>query len=198
MFTIATLSAGQVKKKPWEEHIPWLKSLHVIIYFRTTTNRGPWLSSRLLACNKPVHSLGKPGNLSGSGFLLVCSFHCSPVNYRNGGSQCFLGLFCRVFFYSSIDLLDRSFDLGPVCPVAFPAYQALPVSFQCGLMICQLNFLLNFNITKYFISLRCCNWSKFITDKKRNRLYSRISSECQAAIGKSFKKLSTDSFFSED
>jgi hypothetical protein len=129
---------------------PWLKILCVIIYFRTTTSRSPWLSSRLLACNEPVHSLGEPANLSGSGFLMVCPFHCSPVNYRNGSCQCFLGHFCRIFFYRSINPLDRCFNLGPVCPVAFPTYQALPVSFQCGLMICQLNFLLNINITILF------------------------------------------------
>jgi hypothetical protein len=84
-----------------------------------------------------------------------CPLCCSSFNYRDCSNQCFTGLLHGPLnLDSGLNFLDHGLDFRPVHPVAFTADLTLPVSFQCRLMISQLEFLLDM-----FLYFLCINQS---------------------------------------
>ena len=60
-------------------------------------------------------------------------------NNRLGFEQTLLGFLYIFCIYGSQHFLGVTFHLRAETPVAFTALLVLPIAFDCGLMICQLN-----------------------------------------------------------
>lgn len=60
-------------------------------------------------------------------------------NNRLGFEQTLFSFFYIFCFYGGEYFLGVTFHLGAKTPVAVTAFLVLPVAFDCGLMICQLN-----------------------------------------------------------
>ena len=86
-----------------------------------------------------MNLFGETGNFPGRGTGMKHSLAGYFRNNRFSFEQTLLSFFYILLFYGSEHFLDMAFDLCAETPVAVTAFLVLPVAFDSGLMICQLN-----------------------------------------------------------
>ena len=83
--------------------------------------------------------MSAPGQFPGRGTRVKYYRTGDFRNNRRGFLQTLLSFFCIFLFYGGEHLLGMTFYLRAETPIAGTADLVLPIAFDCGLMICQLN-----------------------------------------------------------
>jgi hypothetical protein len=86
-----------------------------------------------------VNFFGETGNFPGRGTGMKHSLAGHFGNNRRGFLQTLLSFFYIFLFYGSEHLLGMALHLRAETPIADTAFLVLPIAFDSGLMICQLN-----------------------------------------------------------
>ena len=86
-----------------------------------------------------MNLLGETGNFPGRGTGMQHTLTGHLRNNRFSFLQAILSFFYIFIFYGSEYIFGMVFNLRVETPVAGTAFLVLPIAFDCGLMICQLN-----------------------------------------------------------